>query len=287
MTAPGNTVNKATRRLAKRIFAAETLYRLDRLSVWGPETALEATCATLNEDARAAAACDFLLADLDLTNAWPAPDDVFSRLVWGGQMLLVSSDRARIEDAAHRYDRHHCFDLEVAPAPTRGRLRGGLKWLGLATPRRFYAVIRRVSLLAPGEHSDRSTFDVRLVRKPELGPGYIVRKQVPTHRRVAGRLHDRFPDAGHELLISRATKLVGKVFPVFLTREAGFLQLLSRDLPATFANRVPKALGLEKAPDGTVKRLYMTWLRMDRDPIDQIDFAIQATELLSVVHDTV
>ena len=291
MVAPADTLTAFTRRLARRVFADEPLFKRDRLVVWTPgaETQDDSSAddspaqEMAREKRRAAAAHDFLLADADARGAWPTPDDVFPKLVWGGQMLLVSQDASRLAEVAHRYDRHDCFDLEVPVTPAR---RWPGRWVRLGRSRLCYAVIRRVTLLAPGEHTDRSTFDVRLVRMPSLAPGYVVRKQVPTHRRVAGRLQERFPDAPHDVLIERAAKLVGKVFPVFLTREAGFLQLLMRDLPPDYQHRVPRALGLEKASDGTVKRLYMSWLRMDDDPIDQLDFALQASQLLGVVHET-
>ena len=286
MTHHADPLAPAVRRLARRVFADEPLFRPDRLAVWDattvapePEPAGGGGSRGLSEeDLLASAAQDFLVVDTDIAGEWPAPEDVFPRLTWGGQLLIVTRDRARLDQVAQRYARHDCFDLETPPA----RVGRGVK---LWAPRRHYALIRRVTLLAPGQHTDRSTFDVRLVRDERLGPGYVVRKQVPTHRRVGARLHERFPDATADLLLSRATKLVSKVFPVFLTREAGFLQVLAKELPPEYRDRVPRALGMEKAADGTVKRLYMTWLRMDRAPMQQLEFALQATELLAAVHD--
>lgn len=300
MTATTDPLTPAVQRLARRVFAGEPLFQPDRLAVWDaqpasprdPEALSDADAqaqaahgraagrsqALTEEETLAARAQDFLVVDTDAVGEWPAPADVFPRLTWGGQLLLVARDREQLEQVAKRYARHDCFDLETPPTPVR---RGLKVWV----PRRHYALMRRVTLLAPGQHTDRSTFDVRLVRDPRLGPGYVVRKQVPTHRRVATRLHERYPEATADLLLTRATKLVNKVFPVFLTREAGFLQVLAKELPPEYRDRVPRALGMEKAPDGTVKRLYMTWLRMDRAPMDQLDFALQATELLSVVHE--
>ncbi|MEM6853585.1 MAG: phosphotransferase, partial [Planctomycetota bacterium] len=63
--------------------------------------------------------------------------------------------------------------------------------------------------------------------------------------------------------------------------------LLHRDLPETFKPRVPEALGFEKAPDGTIKRLYMSWLRLGGEPLSHMEFSQQAAELLSVLHDKV
>jgi len=256
----------AVRRLARRVFADESLFRPDRLAVWDattvapePEPAGGGGSRGLSEeDLLASAAQDFLVVDTDIAGEWPAPEDVFPRLTWGGQLLIVTRDRARLDQVAQRYARHDCFDLETPPA----RVGRGVK---LWAPRRHYALIRRVTLLAPGQHTDRSTFDVRLVRDERLGPGYVVRKQVPTHRRVGARLHERFPDATADLLLS--------------------LQVLAKELPPEYRDRVPRALGMEKAADGTVKRLYMTWLRMDRAPMKQLEFALQATELLAAVHD--
>ena len=215
----------------------------------------------------------------------PAPSDVFKRLRWGGQMLLVESEIDTVMQAIRLFHAHESFEVETGPGEVpRGRWGIPLPWIG---PTHRYMVVRKVTLIEPGEDTDRFTFDVRLVKKPELGDRYVVMKQVPRYRRVVSRLHTRFPEAGQEVLLARAEKLVKRVFPVFLTREAGFLQLLHRDLPEDHRDRVPEALGFEKAPDGTIKRLYMTWLRLGGEPLSHMTFSQQAADLLSILHDKV
>lgn len=234
------------------------------------------------DDAEPGKLQDFLIASHDRP---PNPSDVFKCLHWGGQMLITSSAPERMMDYARVYGANDGFDVEVGPRSTGRQVWGfPLPWLGRSL---HYMVVRKVTLLEVGEDTDRFTFDLRLVKKPELGDRYVVMKQVPRYRRVVARLHTRFPEASQQLLLDRAEKLVKRVFPVFLTREAGFLQLLHRDLPDEFKTRVPEALGFERAPDGTIKRLYMTWLRLGGEPLSHMQFSQQAAELLSVLHDKV
>jgi len=255
------------RRLADRWFGQESVYTGQ---------------ATAYADADPAAPCDFLVCDGDPA---PTPQDVFARLRWGGQMLYLGSDLPTVMETLRAYGAHDGFDIEVGPRTTRRGL------LGLPLPgigrRVRYVVVRKVSLIEVGADTDRFTFDLRLVKKTEFGNRYVVMKQVPRYRRVVSRLHERFPDAGQEVLLARAQKLVKRVFPVFLTREAGFLQLMHRDLPEAFIGRVPQALGFEKASDGTIKRLYMTWLRIGGEPMSHIAFAQESAELLRILHDKV
>lgn len=225
---------------------------------------------------------DFLLCALGQS---PGPADVFKRLQWGGQMLAIGNDAESMLRYAKMFAAHDSFELEVGPRTTWAQVWGvPVPWAG---QKLHYIVVRKVTLILPNEDTDRFTFDLRLVKKPELGDRYIVMKQVPRYRSVVSRLHSRFPEAGQQVLLTRAEKLVKRVFPVFLTREAGFLQLLQRDLPEEFKARVPEALGFEKAPDGTIKRLYMTWLRIGGEPLSHMAFSQQAAELLSVLHDKV
>jgi hypothetical protein len=214
--------------------------------------------------------------------------DVFHRLRWGGRVVMVHREAHAVLDLIHRYQDHEGFALEQGVH--------GVHMLpfGLQCPLRLpgltrdlhYAVARKLSLLEPGERTDRFTFEVRLERVRKLGRGYVVSKTVPKYRMVVDRLRERFPDATEDVLMQRADKLVKRVFPVFLTREAGFLQLLQRDLPPEYRSRVPVPLGIEKAADGTVRKLYMTWLRLSGEPMTQLDFAEQSADLLRVLHDS-
>ena len=225
---------------------------------------------------------DFLIAAVD---ARPDPAEAFRRLTWGGQLMLLHRDPVALRELTNAFSAHDGFEVEAGPH----RLRRGLPGLRVPYfgPSVHAVLLRKVALIQAGEDTDRFTFDVRLTRMPELSDGYVVVKRVPTYRRVVTRLQARFPEAGQGVLLQRAEKLVKRVFPVFLTREAAFLQLMSRDMPAEFRHRIPRALGLERAPDGTVKTLYMSWLRLGGEPLEHLDFAKQAAEMLSVLHDRV
>lgn len=213
----------------------------------------------------------------------PALSSVFHRLRWGGRAVYATLDERAALQAVQQFDVHGGFVVERGPN-TRRIGPWGLPFLG---ERWHYVVARKVMLIESGEKTDRFTFDVRLTREPSVSDDYVVVKTAPTHRMVVSRLEDRFPDAPHDVLLQRASKLVKRVFPVFLTREAAFLQLLHRDLPEAYRGRVPRALAVEKTPDGTVKKLYMSWLRLGGAPLSHLDFAEQSAELLRALHDTV
>ncbi len=220
---------------------------------------------------------------LDMDGRPASADRVFDHLRWGGRVLTASRHAGVALDMAHRYRDHGGFVVEAGPN-TRRIGPGGIPWLG---PPWHYVLARKIHLIKPGEYTDRFTFDVRLTRNADVAPGYLVCKTVPTYKRVIERLREKFPKDGHDTLLRRAEKLVKRVFPVFLTREAAFLQLLQRDLPPQYRNRVPRALAVEKAPDGTVKKLYMTWLRLGGQPLGHLEFAEQSAELLHILHSTV
>jgi serine/threonine protein kinase len=112
-----------------------------------------------------------------------------------------------------------------------------------------------------------------------------VRKEVPTVQRVMARLHKRFPEVSDEVLERRARKFTDKIFPLFLTREAGILMILQRDMPAHVAHRVPSLLHMERDARGYVRRLWMTWLRNGGEPLSQLQFAMQAADLLQALHE--
>lgn len=208
------------------------------------------------------------------------PEAVFERLRWGAAVLFASARASQVRELAARYAADPAFALDRPPTMVRGP-RFGLPWLGR---RACYFVARRLSLVRPGGFSDRFTFDVQLVSAPRAG-GYIVLKQVPAYGHVVQRLRRRFPDASPKEVGDRARKMVDRVFPVFLTREAGSLQLLQRDLPESYRRRVPRLLGVRRGRDGLVQRLYMNWLRVDGTPMSQLTFAIQSADLLRVLHD--
>ncbi len=218
----------------------------------------------------------------------PDAGTVFRRLRWGGRAVLATPHPSLAFDAARSFRAHGGFVVESGPNTVR--IGPGGMPLPLPIPgltRAWHVVVaRKVTLIAPREQTDRFTFDVRLVREPSVAHGYVVLKTVPTYRRVVDRLRDRFPEADDRVLLKRADKLVKRVFPVFLTRETAFLQLLQRDLPNAYKHRVPEALAIEKSPDGTVRKLFMSWLKMSGEPMSHLDFAEQSADLLRELHDT-
>lgn len=116
---------------------------------------------------------------------------------------------------------------------------------------------------------------------------WAIVKEVPTEQRVFARLRHKFPDAPDDLILRRARKFTQKIFPLFLTREAAILNILQRDLPVNFRERVPRALHVEKDERGFVQRLVMNWMRLAAQPLAQIEFARQAASLLDAIHQSV
>jgi hypothetical protein len=113
----------------------------------------------------------------------------------------------------------------------------------------------------------------------------VVTKRVPGFDHVLYRLRARSPKATQEDIEAQARKFVDHIVPTFLTREAAFLQILERDLPEPYCQRVPKLLQVEKNKRGFVTRIDMNWMRTGGPPISQLDFARQSAELLHVLHD--
>jgi hypothetical protein len=211
------------------------------------------------------------------------PQDAFDRLRWGGQLVFVSRSEQEVVDLAAKFRDRRGFIIEREPAVVRPRPLG-LALPGLGRPLHYF-VARKVLLIQPGQMTERFTYDVRLVRCPPPRGGYAVLKQIPDLGSVIGRLRERLPDASMETIIKGSRKLVEKVFPVFLTREAAFLSILRRDLPPPYNDRVPRIIDLQKDANGFVHKLYLEWLRTGCTPLSQLDFARQSAELLSVLHD--
>ncbi|MEM8714699.1 MAG: hypothetical protein AAGE92_02825, partial [Cyanobacteria bacterium P01_G01_bin.4] len=67
--------------------------------------------------------------------------------------------------------------------------------------------------------------------------------------------------------------------------EAAFLKILERDLPEPYRCRVPRLLDVQKDDKGFVRKLSMNWLRTGTTRFTQLEFAHQAAELLTVMHD--
>ncbi|MFA7238215.1 MAG: serine/threonine-protein kinase [Phycisphaeraceae bacterium] len=212
------------------------------------------------------------------------PADVFPRLRWGGQVVILSCDPCQLHELSHAYQGRSGFALEIGPRTIHtGPLGGCLPFLRKTWR---YIVARKVALIPPGKASERFTFAVELIKPPSIGH-YAVLKRVPTYGSIMVRLQKRFPQTPHANLAKRARKLVDRVFPLFLTREAAFLRLLQRDLPEHLRDRVPQVLGVQRGPDGLVHKLCMTWLRLATQPIPQLQFALQLAQFVQALHDQV
>ena len=212
------------------------------------------------------------------------PDRIFTRLRWGGQVVILSKSVNELSTLAKLYQSRSGFALEKGPRRLRVGPLGGR--LPLVRETWFYLLARKVALIKPGHTTDRFTFHVELVRNRQDG-SYAVLKRVPSYGSVMVRLKQRLPDTPEHALATRARKLVDKIFPVFLTRETAFLRLLQRDLPESYRSRVPHVVHTQRGADGLVHKLYINWMRLGTKPISQLDFALQATDLTRLLHDRV
>jgi hypothetical protein len=238
---------------------------------------------------------DFLFLAADQPHA---PEETFERLRWGGQVVIVGRSKREIEAAAQAYqtwrqeESDHAAWVVEHPLASERKYLFNLRFLGWRAPV-YFMTARKIMLVPPGKSSDRFTYHVQLARPEGGGAGYEVEKEIPTPERVLARLRDKFPDADEETLKRRARKFTDKIFPVFLTRETAMLKLLQRDLPAKFRDRVPRLISSEKDANGYTRRLRMNWLRNAkpvsgpfRHPLTQLQFAHQAAELLTALHDS-
>jgi hypothetical protein len=263
-----NAVSPATRRLVDAVNCR--VFRGDRhFDRHGHHNALR-----LGEQA-----CDYLYA---LPGEVREPGAVFDRLRWGGQVIALTQDEREIRRLAQAYRQPAGFVLERGPrALSMGPMRG---LIPLARERWYYLLARKTHLVRPGRTSERFTFHVELTRPAGSGE-YAVLKAVPSYGSVMVRLKERFPDTPESALAQRARKLVERIFPVFLTREAAFLRLLQRDLPEASGHRVPHLLSAARDADGLVRKLCMNWLRLGTGPISQLRFALELTELVRALHE--
>lgn len=218
------------------------------------------------------------------------PDRLFRVLRWGGQFVYASPRPRQVAELLERYRRRPDFTIDLEPqtitAPRTVRLGRFSARLPLLQKRHYFFVARKVLITQPDEITDRYSYDVRLT--PNGSPGnYVVLKQVPTFEHACRRLAARFPDQPREMIEKGARKLVNKVFPVFLTREAALLKIIQRDLPDEYRDRFPTVLDIQQDERGLVQRMTLNWLRLGGEPISQLEFARQATDCLRVLHDRV
>ena len=224
---------------------------------------------------------DFLLATPELPHE---PAELFNRLRWGGHFLFISPQATEVEALAPRLAAEG-FAIEQGP----GVMHQGLFGLPFAIPllskRHHYLLARKTQLLHPGDDTDRFTYQVQLTPGPRPADPWEVLKEVPSVESVMARLSKRFPDLPADVIERRARKFSDKIFPTFLTREAGFLKVLQERIPAPYNRRLPQCLDIEQDERGFVRKMRMNWLRIGGPQISQMEFAHQSADLLRVVHD--
>ena len=210
--------------------------------------------------------------------------ELFDRLRWGGSVAVMDTDPNKLIATAQQYENANGFAIEQ-PVGDIWHAPLGLRVPGF-TPRAWYFVARKTDLVRPEEDSKRSTYDVVLTPDDHEPEGFCVTKRVPTVEGVLRRINARFPNLDPTAAKQRARKLVGDVFPLFLTRETKCLELLHKRLPEHLRCRVPKPLRIGRDKRGLVTRLDMNWLRNGRvSSMSQAEFAASAMELLAALHD--
>lgn len=207
------------------------------------------------------------------------PESVFRKLRWGGHLVFLAEKNADLLRILNTYRSGVGFNIDYGPAACK------LGKLPFFSKKFYYFIARRVDLTYPGELSFRFTFDVKLVRHESSNYDYAVLKQIPAREHVVRRLREKFPNEDGKFLHNHARKLVDHVFPVFLTREVAFLRLLERDLPEAYQARVPRVLGVEKNEKGMANKMLMSWLRQGDNELGQLEFARQASDLLTLIHE--
>jgi hypothetical protein len=230
------------------------------------------------------------------------PAAVFERLRWGGQFIFASRRRRETDAVLARFARAGEFLIETPPQSLT-RPRWGIPFLSPLLPplRTHYFVARKVRLTPADEDTDRYSYDVQLAPAPgHGGPGptacapqpvtgtaqsYVVVKQVPTFEGACQRLSRRFGQVPPAVIEKAARKLVNKVFPLFLSREAALLMILHRKLGPTHRDRFPTVLDIVKDQRGLVQRLTLNWLRQGGPTMAHLEFARQSLELLHVLQE--
>ncbi|MEM9295561.1 MAG: hypothetical protein AAGA57_07145 [Planctomycetota bacterium] len=211
-------------------------------------------------------------------------DETFPRLRWGGLFAYVGVSERSVRQLAESYDDPlRGYVIEMPPTPIRMSSHSGR--LGRAPIDGYCFTARKVRHVQAGGFTERFTYDVELTPQPDAPNGYIVTKRVPSHEDLFRRLRQKFPGTDPDALRERARKLVDHIFPTFLTREAGILQILAKHLPFEVADRVPACLTTQRDHRGMVQELQMNWLRNGGQPLSHLEFAKQAAQLLTVIHE--
>jgi hypothetical protein len=223
-----------------------------------------------------------LLVERDATQAHP--DTAFDRLRWGGQLAFVSTRSREVDAMLAHYRGREEFHVEQTPQAVYEPWLSALR--RLRRRRHLFFVVRKVMLEKTGDLTVRHSHDVRL--EPDTTAmahdGYVVCKRVPSLEQTAERLLKMRPSLSEDEACMLADKLVNKVFPIFLTREAAFLKLLRGRVPGYLQQRVPGFVRMVQDDRGLVRRLDMSWMRLGSRSISLIDFARQAATVLHALH---
>ena len=133
--------------------------------------------------------------------------------------------RAKVNDP-EQYKKYG-FIIEQGP---KSIYDGWCRWpIPLLSKRVHGFVARKVQLLPPGETTPRFTYQVQLGHHSDVNDPLVVEKHIPTIDQVIDRLAKKHPDYPAAGLQKLARKFTEKIFPTFLTREAGML-LQQRDV---------------------------------------------------------
>ncbi|MEM9881985.1 MAG: hypothetical protein AAF800_03585 [Planctomycetota bacterium] len=250
---------------------------------------------------------DYLFLEPD-AGTTPWPEVTFDALRWGGEAFVVAGSEAALNRAVAGFrGRPEWFvaDGSLRVAVPRWAALRRLKprwrrrldrWAGLG-PRlrktRHVASVRKVLIDPPGRLTAKHSYDVRLepaadaANRAGLGPEHWeVVKRVPTMRQAVERLRQTCPGVPPRRLDAIAAKLVNKVFPIFLTREAALLKLLERDLPEPVRGRVPRVLSMQTEGGKLVREVRLTWLRQGGEPMSHTRFAREAAEMVRALHES-
>ncbi len=213
------------------------------------------------------------------------PEAVFDKMRWGGLFVFISKNQQEVVKLSQDFTRKRGFEVDKPPSTTQSYM-FNIK-LPFLAKKVHYFMARKVLLIPPGSFTDRFSYQVELVKHENPKEGYVVLKQLPDYDYLRRRLEEKFKDADPATIAKRARKLVDKVFPVFITRETALLNILQRDMPKPYNERIPRIIDFEKSPTGFVRRIRMTWLRNGGQPISQLEFAHQSATLLHILHDQV
>ena len=209
------------------------------------------------------------------------PSRVFPHIRWGGQFVFATDSLPKMRSIAKRFS-DYGFIVERPDATVLD----GWKFWPLLRRKVHYFSARKILHIPKGELTDRFTFEVELsvVREKSNGQ-HVVTKRVPSIEWVMNRLRNRNTGLSEQEMSRRAQQLIRNILPIFLTREVAIMRRLQERLPEEYRSRVPHTTHYERDDRGLVTLLQVNWLRNGGEAISQMDFAVQATQLLHLVHE--